>query len=419
MPWQLLVADSYHSYSSDEDPNGETVEVHGIKCWDSNKMVKIALECLPSHFNIISLSTGHFKLYPTEQEHIVVAIVGIFEKKEASLETTRVNKMINFYENKHFGTEKDLSDLSEDVGTLINAITLNENIIPYRLVQKSLTPSLNSFILLTNQGCFPIVSKSVQEGSKMEFEIMADSDWMSRVTPEFEQMDDHGATLAIDIKLTNDKSHRNTCIGYENGYCALFVVEIKDDHSILKKKFDQYYSATIAAILFLNSQQLLVAPMWEGVVFYPDVSNGFDVAEFVERSNEFDAVTSLCNAKRLDGTGFCIGTFGKRLLVYKIEKTKRTINCSSYCKLKWNRKFRYPILQLRSFDITGDGLQDIAVLSSGGLHLLQVNYRLVIQKLIGQINIKTNENLMKKETETVLPENSDNDILNDNKTELS
>ena len=34
---------------------------------------------------------------------------------------------------------------------------------------------------------------------------------------------------------------------------------------------------------------------------------------------------------------------------------------------------------------TGDGLQDIAVLSSGGLHLLQVNYRLVIQKLIRQI----------------------------------
>jgi len=30
-------------------------------------------------------------------------------------------------------------------------------------------------------------------------------------------------------------------------------------------------------------------------------------------------------------------------------------------------------------------LQDIAVLSSGGLHLLQVNYRLVIQKLIRQI----------------------------------
>ena len=86
-------------------------------------------------------------------------------------------------------------------------------------------------------------------------------------------------------------------------------------------------------------------------MFYPDVLNGFGNAEFVENSNKFDAVTSLCNSKRLggldSGTGFCVGTFGKRLLVYSIEN-KGSGNC---CKLKWDRKFRYPILQLRSFDI--------------------------------------------------------------------
>merc|ERR1719427_387702 len=61
-------------------------------------------------------------------------------------------------------------------------------------------------------------------------------------------------------------------------------------------------------------------------------------------------------------------------MVYSVKGNK--------CKRVWTREFRNPILQIRSFDITGDGLQDIAVLSSGGLHLLQVNYRLVIQKLI-------------------------------------
>lgn len=34
---------------------------------------------------------------------------------------------------------------------------------------------------------------------------------------------------------------------------------------------------------------------------------------------------------------------------------------------------------------TGDGLQDIAVISAGGLHLLQLNYRLVIDKLLEKI----------------------------------
>ena len=90
------------------------------------------------------------------------------------------------------------------------------------------------------------------------------------------------------------------------------------------------------------------------MVFYPDISNGFGNAEFVENSNKFDAVTSLCNSKRLggldSGTGFCVGTFGKRLLVYSIEN-KGSGNC---CKLKWDRKFRYPILQLRSFDIVSE-----------------------------------------------------------------
>ena len=48
LPWQLLVADSYHSHNTDED--GDAVEVHGIKCWDSNKMVKLTLEYLPCKF---------------------------------------------------------------------------------------------------------------------------------------------------------------------------------------------------------------------------------------------------------------------------------------------------------------------------------------------------------------------------------
>ena len=57
-----------------------------------------------AHYNIISLSTGHFQLYPTEEKHIVIAIVGIFEKKEQNQESNpRINKMIQFYENKNFG----------------------------------------------------------------------------------------------------------------------------------------------------------------------------------------------------------------------------------------------------------------------------------------------------------------------------
>ena len=66
------------------------------------------------------------------------------------------DKMINFYRNEHFGTDSLMR--TKSVGALINTINLNAelntNIVPYRLSQRKLTPDLNSFILLTNQGTF-------------------------------------------------------------------------------------------------------------------------------------------------------------------------------------------------------------------------------------------------------------------------
>ena len=94
-------------------------------------------------------------------------IFAIFSKIPTSQST------LNNRYKPNFRTEKDLSDLSQSVGTLINAIILNdklrENIVPYRLVQKWLTPTLNSFILLSNQGCFPIIN------SKVGFNLMINS----------------------------------------------------------------------------------------------------------------------------------------------------------------------------------------------------------------------------------------------------
>ena len=41
-------------------------------------------------------------------------------------------------------------------------------------------------------------------------------------------------------------------------------------------------------------------------------------------------------------------------------------------KLQWKRSFAYPILSLCTLDITGDGVQEIMVLSLQGLHVLKV-----------------------------------------------
>ena len=88
-------------------------------------------------------------------------------------------------------------------------------------------------------------------------------------------------------------------MGYENGAISLAVVSIKGEGAVILKEFNSHYSATVSAILFLTSGQLLVAATWEGAVFYYDVENGFDSANYVEDSSEFDVVTSLCTARRL------------------------------------------------------------------------------------------------------------------------
>ena len=131
-----------------------------MKCWDSHKIVKLELDFLKDHYAILSLSTGLFKL-DQNKEKIVVAIVGdVKGDKNDDIEqsvasgASQHDKMINFYRNEHFGTDSLMK--TKSVGSMINTINLNAelntNIVPYRLSQRKLTPKLNSFILLTNQG---------------------------------------------------------------------------------------------------------------------------------------------------------------------------------------------------------------------------------------------------------------------------
>ena len=88
-------------------------------------------------------------------------------------------------------------------------------------------------------------------------------------------------------------------MGYENGKISLAVVSLANEGAVVLKEFNSQYSATVSAILFLKSGQLLVAATWEGAVFYYNVENGFEESSYVEKSSEFDVVTSLCTARRL------------------------------------------------------------------------------------------------------------------------
>ena len=105
-------------------------------------------------------------------------------------------------------------------------------------------------------------------------------------------------------------------MGYENGKISLAVVSLTNEGAVVLKEFNSQYSATVSAILFLKSGQLLVAATWEGAVFYYNVENGFEESSYVEKSSEFDVVTSLCTARRL-GKNLSPVHFSIKMLCYK------------------------------------------------------------------------------------------------------
>ena len=113
-------------------------------------------------------------------------------------------------------------------------------------------------------------------------------------------------------------------MGYENGKISLAVVSLTNEGAVVLKEFNSQYSATVSAILFLKSGQLLVAATWEGAVFYYNVENGFEESSYVEKSSEFDVVTSLCTARRLGKNS--------KFLIVSVEKN---YSYQKFLRRKW------------------------------------------------------------------------------------
>jgi len=156
------------------------------------------------YITIVSLSTGLFNLH-TENDNIVVAVLFIQQKTdELSIEEKRnFLTKINFYENNYLGTVKDPS---KHIGELINTITISDkypDIVPYRLVQKYISTTMNVFIMLSNYGC--TVFQLSRDSAKIRFEELTQEE-ISRCLPEFTDLFVRGrAALALDIFRNKEK----------------------------------------------------------------------------------------------------------------------------------------------------------------------------------------------------------------------
>jgi len=238
--------------------------------------------------------------------------------------------------------------------------------------------------------------------------------------PEFTSLP--SIMLWTDVKYFDEHSKRLTAMGCENGHIRAVLTDMKNNKSI--STWEIQHDSPISSVrlftmtnaidrpsflqtgandsgecqedscdsvaLDLPDFHLLVTSTLEvAVVYWSVLSAGFKEQKLLPNSDGFDCVQCSCIADvDMDGMNeLILGTYGQELLVYKYDKGQPTSqgNLSQVDPkspsnqqqgefyLVWQRSFAYPVLAINYLDITGDGMRELVVLSTKGLHILQHN----------------------------------------------
>uniref|UniRef100_G3S1P8 Kaptin, actin binding protein n=1 Tax=Gorilla gorilla gorilla TaxID=9595 RepID=G3S1P8_GORGO len=124
-----------------------------------------------------------------------------------------------------------------------------------------------------------------------------------------------------------------------------------------------------------DEYSVLVASMLEPAVVYRDLLNrGLEDQLLLPGSDQFDSVLcGLVTDVDLDGRPeVLVATYGQELLCYKYRGPESGLPEAQHgFHLLWQRSFSSPLLAMAHVDLTGDGLQELAVVSLKGVHILQ------------------------------------------------
>ncbi|XP_011936072.1 PREDICTED: kaptin isoform X3 [Cercocebus atys] len=124
-----------------------------------------------------------------------------------------------------------------------------------------------------------------------------------------------------------------------------------------------------------DEYSVLVASMLEPAVVYRDLLHrGLEDQLLLPGSDQFDSVLcGLVTDVDLDGRPeVLVATYGQELLCYKYQGPESGLPEAQHgFRLLWQRGFSSPLLAMAHVDLTGDGLQELAVVSLKGVHILQ------------------------------------------------
>ncbi|ELT94536.1 hypothetical protein CAPTEDRAFT_177283 [Capitella teleta] len=309
---------------------------------------------------------------------------------------------LNIYSEWEFGAEFDLNRIVQ------GCQNLELNFIPSQLTHTELIHAGNTEVVFLLTGNDQKIHLFREDRMLHTFHEEQTEEFF----PEFADIPSNVTWL--DVQYLHSNTQRLSALGCQNGLIQITFVNVAN-RNVLNKWVIQHDAPITSINLFtlftdiecpsfvsqvleteedgfeIENQEfnLLVSSATESTVVYRNIlERGFSDPLVLPESERYDFVlSSLVADIDFDGQNEVIlGTYGQELLAYKFnlkagskpeESASESHNrsCSSLhdgeFKMIWQRSFCEPLLGLDEVDITGDGVNEVIIVTLKGLHILQ------------------------------------------------
>ncbi|XP_077645248.1 KICSTOR complex protein kaptin [Lonchura striata] len=323
-------------------------------------------------------------------------VVGITFIKDSG---DKPSPFLNIYCDYEPGCEFDLDSVAQ------SCLNLELRFTPFQLchAQVRVGEHLETVFLLS--GNDPAIHLYRENPGSHQFEEQP----IQLLFPELQDVP--STVLWLDVRPVPGSGHRLSALGCQSGFVRAARVH-EASRAVLQSWSVQQDGPVSAVLLFPlppaghedpeDSWNLLVSSALEAAVVYRCLlRRGLSAPLALPGSRGSDAVVCAKVADvDFDGAAeILLGTYGQELLCYKYFGADSG-DFGQFVPL-WARRFPSPLLALEPLDLTGDGLQELAVVCLGGLHVLQHSLeptaRLLRERLRREVQQKRGKKPEKRE----------------------
>ena len=334
--------------------------------WEYNKLNNHELKCvskevaftyIPGKCHIISVDS-----FCCDEQGLIVGVTFCKESSE---------NFLNIYCSYGDDVSKDQKWNIDHVAQ--NRTSFELSFTPYRLTHCRVKNPSNCknktvFVLLGSDGAFHVYAQGEKNNG---FTNVSTAKFFMELVGNF------GTPTYLEIVNMEDMK-RLTVIGNTVGRISVFLVDVISS-TVISSWSIQHSSPIAQCCLFTagDTTHLVVVSANELAVVYKNfLKNGFIDQIILEKSDEYDAVTS-CAIADIDFDGvneIIIGTYGSKALAYSFDLKVEAKSLQPV----WSRKFSAPIVKLKFLDLTGDGINEMVVVTTGGIHIMQSNLNMLL-----------------------------------------